>query len=73
MRKRSMDALIANGYSFDVLDMGSLSVDSDTIPTKKGETWMVLTVTRGRRHRNPRGRSGGLSPRRGGNLAGERP
>ena len=47
VRKRIMDALISRGYSMDVLDMDALSVDSDTIPAKKGETWSVLTVTRG--------------------------
>jgi transposase len=46
--KSIMDALVA-GYSMDVLDMGSLSIDSDTIPAKKGEAWSVLTVTRGSR------------------------
>jgi transposase len=44
--KRIMDALISRGYSMDVLDLDSLSVDSDTIPAKKGEGWSVLTVTR---------------------------
>ena len=45
--KRIMDALVSRGYSMDVLDVDSLSVDSDTIPAKKGEEWSVLTVTRG--------------------------
>jgi transposase len=47
--KSIMDALVAKGYSMDVLDMDSLSIDSDTIPAKKGEAWSVLTVTRGSR------------------------
>jgi transposase len=45
--KRIMDALLAKGYSMEVVDMDSLSIDSDTIPAKKGEEWSVLTVTRG--------------------------
>ena len=44
--KRIMDALVSRGYSMDVLDMDALSVDSDTIPAKKGATRSVLTVTR---------------------------
>jgi transposase len=44
--KRIMDALISRGYSIDVLDMDALSVDSDTIPAKKGAARSVLTVTR---------------------------
>ena len=47
--KRIMDALVAKGYSIGALGMDSLSVDSDTIPAKKGEAWSVLTVTRGSR------------------------
>jgi transposase len=35
--KRIMDALVAKGYSMGIIDMDSLSVDSDTIPAKKGE------------------------------------
>jgi transposase len=49
--KRIMDALVANGYSMDIIDMDSLSIDSDTIPAKKGETSSVLTVTRRSRGR----------------------
>jgi transposase len=35
--KRILDALIANGYSKGIVTMGSLSIDSTTIPAKKGE------------------------------------
>jgi transposase len=49
--KRIMDALVAKGYSMELIDMNSLSVDSDTIPAKKGETSSVLTVTRRSRAR----------------------
>ena len=44
--KRIMDTLIAKGYSMDVVDMESLSIDSDTIPAKKGERLLASTVTR---------------------------
>ena len=36
--KRIMDALVAKGYSMEIIDMdSSLSVDSSTVPGKKGE------------------------------------
>ena len=35
--KRILDALMANGYSLGMLKMESLSIDSTTIPAKKGE------------------------------------
>ena len=35
--KRIMDALISDGYSDGKLSIDNLSVDSDTIPAKKGE------------------------------------
>jgi hypothetical protein len=44
--KRIMDALVAKGYSMGIIDMDSLSIDSDTIPAKKGEISSVLMVTR---------------------------
>jgi transposase len=44
--KRIMDELIARGYSMGVVDMETLSIDSDTIPAKKGETSSAMTVTR---------------------------
>jgi transposase len=49
--KRIMDALVARGYSMDIVDMDSLSVDSDTIPAKKGEILLALMATRGSRAR----------------------
>jgi transposase len=49
--KRIMDALVARGYSMDVVDMDALSVDSDTIPAKKGELLLALMATRGSRAR----------------------
>lgn len=49
--KRMMDALVAKGYSMDVVDMDSLSIDSDTIPAKKGELLLALMATRGSRAR----------------------
>jgi len=36
--KRVMDALISDGYSDGRLSIDDLSVDSDTIPAKKGES-----------------------------------
>jgi transposase len=44
--KRIMDTLVAKGYSMYVVDMESLSIDSDTIPAKKGERLLALTATR---------------------------
>lgn len=39
--KRVMDALVARGYSVDIVDMDALSVDSDTMPAKKGSScWL---------------------------------
>ena len=35
--KRILDALVARGYSLGVVKMASLSIDSTTIPAKKGE------------------------------------
>jgi transposase len=49
--KRIMDALVARGYSMGVVDIESLSVDSDTIPAKKGELLLALMATRGSRAR----------------------
>jgi transposase len=49
--KRIMDALVAKGYSMDIVDMDSLSIDSDTIPAKKGESLLALMVTRRSRAR----------------------
>ena len=49
--KRIMDALVAKGYSMEIVDMDSLSIDSDTIPAKKGENSLALMVTRRSRAR----------------------
>lgn len=49
--KRIMDALVARGYSMDIVDMDSLSIDSDTIPAKKGEGLLATMVTRRSRAR----------------------
>ena len=35
--KGIMDALIAKGYSMGIVKMDSLSIDSSTVPAKKGE------------------------------------
>lgn len=35
--KGIMDALIAKGYSIGMVKMNSLSIDSSTVPAKKGE------------------------------------
>jgi len=35
--KRIMDALVSDGYSDGKLSIDNLSIDSDTIPAKKGE------------------------------------
>jgi transposase len=49
--KRVMDALVAKEYSMGIVDMDSLSIDSDTIPAKKGELLLTLMATRGSRAR----------------------
>ena len=36
--KSVLDALVANGYSKGVVKMDSLSIDSTTVPAKKGES-----------------------------------
>lgn len=50
--KGIMDMLVSKGYSMDIIDMDTLSIDSDSIPAKKGERRSDLTVTR--RSREPR-------------------
>ena len=50
--RRIMDALVSDGYSKDRLNIDNLSVDSDTIPAKKGVSLLATTVTR--RSRGPR-------------------
>lgn len=44
--KRIMDALLSNGYSDGKLNIDKLSIDSDTIPAKKGESLSAMTPTR---------------------------
>jgi len=41
-----MDALLSNGYSDGRLSIDRLSIDSDTIPAKKGESLSAMTLTR---------------------------
>ena len=51
--KRFMNALLSDGYSEGKLKVDNLSIDSDTIPAKKGVSSSVTTVTRrsmGRRY-----------------------
>lgn len=51
--KRILDTLISKGYSLGVVRMDELSIDSTTVPAKKGESRLALTVTstsRGRRY-----------------------
>ncbi len=36
--RRVMDAFVARGYSSGAIEMGAISVDSSTVPAKKGET-----------------------------------
>lgn len=44
--KRIMDALLSDGYSDGKLNIDNLSIDSDTIPAKKGADLLALMVTR---------------------------
>lgn len=43
--KRVLDALLARGYSLGAVKMDSLSIDSTTIPAKKGERSSGSTAT----------------------------
>ena len=43
--KRILDSLIAKGYSLGIVKMDELSIDSTTVPAKKGASRLVLTVT----------------------------
>ena len=43
--KRIMDALVADGYSDGKLSIDNLSIDSDTIPAKKGDILSASTPT----------------------------
>lgn len=47
--KRILDVLIAKGYTLGTVKMDSLSIDSTTVPAKKGASLLALTVTRGSR------------------------
>lgn len=49
--KRILDSLIAQGYSLGIVKMDSLSMDSTTVPAKKGKGWLALTATKGSRER----------------------
>lgn len=44
--KRIMDALVSDGYMDGKLEVDNLSVDSDTIPAKKGELLSATIRTR---------------------------
>jgi len=44
--KRIMNALVSDGYSRGRLSIDNLSIDSDTIPAKKGASLLATTVTR---------------------------
>jgi transposase len=51
--KRILDSLVSKGYSLGIVKMDELSIDSTTVPAKKGESRLALTVTgtsRGRRY-----------------------
>ncbi len=43
--KRILDSLIAKGYALRIVKIDSLSIDSTTVPAKKGEGLLALTVT----------------------------
>ena len=44
--KRIMDALLSEGYAGGKLNIDNLSVDSDTIPAKKGVSLLAMMPTR---------------------------
>lgn len=44
--KRILGGLIAKGYALGTVKMDSLSIDSTTVPAKKGAGLSALTVTR---------------------------
>ncbi len=44
--KRIIDALLSDGYSDGKLNIDNLSIDSDTIPAKKGAILSASTPTR---------------------------
>ena len=45
--KGIMDRLVSKGYAMGAVDMDTLSMDSDTIPAKKGDSSSASTATRG--------------------------
>jgi transposase len=50
--KKILDALVSKGYSLGLVKMDELSIDSTTVPAKKGEkrsVTMVTSTSRGRR------------------------
>ncbi len=50
--KRILDSLVSKGYALGIVRMDELSIDSTTVPAKKGEGRLAMTVTstsRGRR------------------------
>jgi len=49
--KRMLDSLVAKGYALEIVKMDSLSIDSTTVPAKKGEGSLALTVTSASRER----------------------
>lgn len=49
--KRILDSLVAKGYSLGTVKMDSLSIDSTTVPAKRGEGLLALTVIKGSRER----------------------
>ncbi len=51
--KKILDYLVSKGYSLGIVRMDELSIDSTTVPAKKGEGRLAMTVTstsRGRRY-----------------------
>jgi len=51
--KKVLDSLVSKGYSLGIVRMDELSIDSTTVPAKKGEEKLAMTVTstsRGRRY-----------------------
>jgi transposase len=50
--KKILDSLVSKGYSLGIVRMDELSIDSTTVPAKKGGGRLAMTVTgtlRGRR------------------------
>jgi transposase len=44
--KAVMDSLVSHGYQTGLVDADDLSVDSSTVPAKKGGKRLAMTVTR---------------------------